>query len=82
MNKKNRDLLLLVKNNAFDAAALDKEVDQLHQLLFAIERLDHFVKAHELIDMRRYKIYNSSFRIKNAIREKKEQAFVFLFNKN
>lgn len=82
MNKKNRDLLFLVKNNTFDAAALDKEVDQLHQLLFTIERLDHFVTAHELIDMRRYKIYNSSFHIKNAIRAKKDQAFVFLFNKN
>ena len=73
---------MLVKNSALSSSALDKEVEQLHELLFVIERLDHFVTAHELIDMRRYKIYNSSFHIKNAVRAKKEQAFVFLFNKN
>lgn len=82
MNKKYRDLLVLMKKNTLHASVINNEVEWLHGLLYETERLDNIAQAHELIDMRRYKVYNNPFQIKNALRAKEEKAFVFLFNKN
>jgi hypothetical protein len=82
MANKNRDLLMLVKKNALPSCAFNKEAEWLHVLLFQTERLDNLAAAHELIDLQRYKVYNNSFQVKNALRAKEERAFVFLFNKN
>ena len=82
MNKKYRDLLVLMKKNSLHGSVINNEVEWLHGLLYKIERPDNVASAHELIDLRRYKIYNNSFQVKNALRAKEESAFVFLFNKN
>ena len=82
MNKSNRDLLVLLKQEIMSPQAIDKEIDWLHELLFKVERLDSFVAAHEMIDLNRYKIHNNSFEIKKLIRSKKDKAFVFLNNLN
>jgi hypothetical protein len=82
MNKKYRDLLVLMKKNTLHASVINNEVEWLHSLLYETERLDNIALAHELIDLRRYKIYNNSFHVKNVLRGKEEPAFVFLFNKN
>jgi hypothetical protein len=82
MNKSNRDLLVLLKQEIVNPQSIEKEIDWLHQLLFRVERLDHFVSAHELIDLNKYKIHNNVFEIKKLIRGRKDKAFVFLNNLN
>lgn len=82
MNKSNRDLLVLFKQELMTPQAIEHEVSWLHELLFNVERMDNFVKAHELIDLNRYKITNNSVDIKKNVRKKKDLPFVFLNNKN
>jgi len=82
MNNSNRDLLVLFKQELMTPQAIEHEVAWLHELLFWVERFDNFVKAHELIDLNKYKITNKSIDIKKTIRRKKETAFVFLNNLN
>ncbi len=82
MNKSNRDLLVLFKQDLMTPQAIEHEVGWLHELLFNVERLDNFVTAHELIDLNKYKITNNCVEIKKMVRRKKEQPFLFLNNKN
>jgi hypothetical protein len=82
MHKSNRDLLVLLKQELMTPQSVAFEVNWLHELLFKTERLDIFTAAHELIDLNRYKIHNSSFEIKKLIRSKKDHPFVFLSNLN
>lgn len=82
MNKSNRDLLVLFKQELMTPQAMEQEVTWLHEMLFNVERMDNFVCAHEIIDLNRYKITNTSFDIKRFVRRRKEQPFVFLNNKN
>jgi hypothetical protein len=80
--KKSRDLLVLFKKELMNAQALEQEVASLHNLLFTVEELDHFVAAHELIDLTKYTIQNNSVEIKKSLKRKKANPFVFLNNKN
>lgn len=73
---------MLVNKNTQPSSAINREADWLHVLLFQIERLDNVAAAHEVIDLRRYKVHNNSFQVKNVLKAKEEPAFVFLFNKN
>lgn len=82
MNKSNRDLLVLFKQELMTPQAIEHEVSWLHELLFQVERMDNFIRAHELIDLNRYKITNTDLDIKKNVRRKKDQPFVFLNNKN
>lgn len=82
MTNKKRELLLLVNKNSPSSAGFNNEAEWLHELLFHTERLNNVAAAHEVIDLRRYKVYNNSFQVKNELRAKEERAFVFLFNKN
>ena len=82
MNKSNRDLLVMFKQELMTPQAIEHEVELLHELLFTVERLDNVVKAHEVIDLNKYKIITKAFEIKNIFRQQKEKPFVFLNNKN
>lgn len=82
MKKPNRDLLVMLKHELMTPASMQYEIDFLHDLLFDAERLDNFVKAHELIDLNRYKIYKSDFEIKKFVRTKGEKPFQFLYPLN
>ena len=82
MNKSNRDLLVLFKQELMTPQAIEHEVSWLHELLFNVERMDNFITAHELIDINRYKITKNAIDIKKNVKRKKDQPFVFLNNKN
>ncbi len=82
MNKSNRDLLVMFKQDLMTPQAMEHEVSLLHDMLFTVERLDNFVQAHEIIDLNKYKIITRAVAIKNIIRQQKEKPFVFLNNKN
>jgi hypothetical protein len=82
MNKSNRDLLVLFKQELITPQAIEHEVDWLHDLLFRVERLDNFVPAHEILDLNKYKILHGNFEIKKLVRARTEKPFVFLSNLN
>ena len=72
----------MFKEDLMTKQAMDHEVSLLHEMLFNVERLDNFVKAHEIIDLNKYKIITKAFAIKDIIRQHKDKPFVFLNNKN
>ena len=82
MNKFNRDLLVLFKEELMSPQAIEHEVELLHELLFSVERIENLVTAHEVINLNKYKIQTDLNIIKNTIRKKVLKPFVFLSNKN
>jgi hypothetical protein len=82
MNKSNRDLLVLFKEELMSPQAIEHEVEMLHELLYAVERIENLIIAHEVINLNRYKVYNQYNIIRRNIRRKELQPFVFLNNKN
>ncbi len=82
MNRINRDLLVLFNQEMMSPQAMENEVEQLHEILFTVERLDNLVKFHEIIDVNKYKIINASIEVKKVIRLEELKAFVFLNCKN
>jgi hypothetical protein len=77
-----RDLLVLLNNEHRSKEAIDHEVEWLHEVLYHVEELENFCKAHELIDLNRYKVYTQAGRIKKAVLRKDFKAFEFVSNKN
>jgi hypothetical protein len=79
----NRDLLVMFRQQAMSQEDIEREVMKLNDLLFTAERLDNFVKAHEVIDINRYRVINNAVEIKKMVRQKKDtKPFVFFSNKN
>ncbi len=83
MTTPNRDLLVMFSQRSMTQQDINREVMQLHQILFTTERLDNFVKAHEVLDLNKYKIVKNPIDIKKLLRQKKlQKPFVFFNNKN
>ena len=79
----NRDLLVMFKQKAMSQQDIDRQVTQLNEILFTTERLDNFVRAHEIIDLNKYKLIKNPIDIKKILRQKKlSKPFIFLNNKN
>jgi hypothetical protein len=82
MNNPNRNLLVLFNHELMTPNAMEHEVDMLHELLYNVECSDSIIKAHEVIDLNKYKVINDPVRIRKIIRQKELKTFVFLNNKN
>jgi hypothetical protein len=82
MNKSNRDLLVLFKEELMSPQAIEHEVGLLHELLYTVEKIENLVIAHEVINLNNYKIQNQFHIIRNTIRRRELKPFVFLSNKN
>lgn len=82
MNKSNRDLLVLFKEELMTPQAIEHEVEMLHELLYEVEKIENLVTAHEVINLNRYKIQHQSHIIRNTIRQRELKPFIFLNNKN
>ncbi len=82
MNKINRDLLVLFNQELMSPQAMENEVELLHELLFAVERLDNLVTAHEIIDLNKYKVINKQIILRKTIQLQELKPFVFLNCKN
>ncbi len=82
MNKSNRDLLVLFKEELMSPQAIEHEVELLHELLYSVEQIDNLVTAHEVINLNNYKIQNQYHIIRDTIRKKELKPFIFLSNKN
>ncbi|HTM91796.1 MAG TPA: hypothetical protein VL095_05230 [Flavisolibacter sp.] len=80
MKNYDRDLLLLYKADVFNEDLLQREVENLHQILLKVERSDIFCLAHELVT--RNKITQKAKSILRATRNLRLKPFQFLISKN
>lgn len=79
---KHRDLLVLLNNGQRSQESIDHEVEWLHDVLFHVEEMDNFCKAHELINVNRHKIILNTAKIKKAALRKDLVPFEFISNLN
>ena len=77
-----RDLLVLLNNEHRSQHAIDQDVEWLHDVLFHVEALENFCRAHELLDLNRYKVISNVAKVKKAVLRKDFKAFEFISNKN
>ena len=82
MNRPNRDLLVMLKQELYSPQAMEHEVSFLHDLLFSVERSNNVILAHEIINVNKFKISRNPSDIKKAIRTYGQKPLVFLSNKN
>ena len=82
MNKCNRDLLVLFKEELMNPQAIEHEVEMLHELLYSVERIDNLIVAHEVINLNKYKIVSDKNVIRSTLRQNELKPFIFLNNKN
>ncbi len=82
MNKSNRDLLVLFKEELMSPQAIEHEVELLHELLYSVEKIENLIIAHEVINLNNYKIQQQPHIIREIIRRQTLKPFVFLNNKN
>ena len=72
----------MFKEELMSPQAIEHEVEMLHELLYAVEKTENLVMAHEVINLNNYKIQKQFSIIRNTIRKKILKPFVFLNNKN
>ena len=77
-----RDLLVMLNNEHRSQQAIDHEVEWLHDVLFHIEELDNFCKAHEVLDLNRHRVINNITKLRKIVVQKTMKAFEFVSNKN
>lgn len=82
MNKFNRDLLVLFNQELMTPRAIEHEVEQLHELLYSIEKIENLIIAHEAIDLNKYKLSNKPLLLHKLFRQRELKPFVFLSCKN
>jgi hypothetical protein len=82
MNRPNRDLLVLFKQELMSPQAMEHEVELLHDMLYVLERSQAVLAAHEIIDLTKYKVINKLHLVRAVIRQRQEKPFIFLNNKN
>ena len=82
MKSPNRDLLVLLKDEYMSEHAIEQEVERLNAMLFHVESSDNIARAHELIDLNKFRIYPQKKKVMQVLQEKELKPFVFLFNMN
>ena len=80
MKNYDRDLLVLYKADVYNEDLLQKEVENLHQILLRVERNDIFCSVHELVT--RNKITQKARSIIRATRHFRLNHLRFIINKN
>ena len=73
---------MLRKEDQLDELNIEREVECLNYLLQTVETISSLCKAHELIDMNRFKIYQDTLSITKALKQKELNPFQFIINKN
>ena len=80
MKTRDRDLLVLLKNEFMSQQAIEHEVDCLNKILRTAEHPREFCKAHELV--RRNRITQNTHNLLVAFRQLQLRPFWFLISKN
>lgn len=82
MNRPNRDLMVLFKQELMSPQAIERQVEMLHELLYTVERIDNLIPAHEVLDLNKYKVINKDHVLRELILSHTDKPFVFISNKN
>lgn len=80
MSKYHRDIILVVKDAVITPQLEDTRVDCLNTIIAAVDNVDGFCRAHELV--LRFKITSKKNKILRAIEKESLKPFQFLLNKN
>lgn len=82
MKTSNRDLLVLLKDEAMSNQAIEQEVEQLNDLLYHAESADTFCRTNEIIDMNQYLVLQDDQELVQVMFQTELKPFIFLCNKN
>jgi len=82
MKKFTRDLLLLKHKHHGGATSIQREINQLNELLHEVETSSKYYIAYELIDVNRYKVLHDQVSISKALKPRGLKPFQFLINRN
>jgi hypothetical protein len=82
MKTRNRDLLVLFKDEFKNEQAIEIELEKLNDLLHSTETIENYCIAYEVIDVNKYKIYHQRKKIVEVIMQEKLKPFQFICNKN
>jgi hypothetical protein len=82
MKTRNRDLLVLFKDEFKNEQAIENELEKLNDLLHSTETIENYCIAYEVIDLNKYKIYHQRKKIVEVIMQEKLKPFQFICNKN
>jgi len=82
MNTRERDLLVLVKDEFVSEQFMEQELEQLNEMLFHYETIDKFCMVHEMFDIDKYKTIDKLQLMKLLMRKKELKPFQFICNKN
>lgn len=82
MKAPDRDLLVLMKDEFATEKFMEKELEQLNNLLFLYETMDNFCTAHEIFDVNKFRIVRKHKLIQRIARHQELKPFQFLCNKN
>lgn len=82
MKTSNRDLLVLLKDEAMSNQAIEQEVEQLNEMLYHVESADFFCRTNEIIDMNKYMVLQDDQALVQVMYQNELQPFIFLCNKN
>ena len=80
MKTRDRDLLVLLKDEFMSRQAIEQEVEYLNRILRRAEHPREFCKVHELV--RRNRITQHTRRLLAAFRQIQLRPFWFLISKN
>lgn len=80
MEKYNRDLLVLINETASDS--LSREVESLHALLHSVETLENVSASHEVIHVKKHKVFTEKKAVMKVLTALKTKPFIFLNNLN
>lgn len=81
MNKFNRELLVLIKEKS-NTQGFGNTVEQLHHLLFVVEKSDKLWQAHEVININKHKLRRKRKFVNATLDMEVMKPFVFLCNLN
>jgi len=82
MNTRERDLLVLVKDEFANEKFIEQELELLNEMLFHYETIDKFCTVHEMFDFNSYKILESKKLKQFLLKRKDLKPFQFICNKN
>ena len=82
MKTKNRDLLVLLKDDFRTEQAIENELERLNELLLRTETILNFCVANEILDFNRYKVYQEYNKIVKVLSQDRLKPFQFICNKN
>ncbi len=82
MKSRNRDLLVLLKDEFRNEQAIENELEKLNELLQITENMDTYFTAYEVIDLNKYKIFQQRKNIIRVLNQDKLKPFQFICNKN